>query len=58
LFLQAPNFVGVPLGLAQMVLFCVYRANKSQPVENEKMDGGKQGDFIEEKSDVEMQLNV
>jgi len=56
--LQAPNFVGVPLGLAQMVLFCVYRANKSQPVENEKMDAGKQRDFIKERSDVEMQLNV
>eukprot|EP00253_Pinus_taeda_P012422 PITA_12422 len=58
LFLLAPNFVGVPLGLDQMVLFCVYRANKSQPVENEKMDGGKQRDFIKETSDVEMQLNV
>ena len=46
LFLQAPNFVCVPLGLAQMILFCVYRAKKSQRVENEKMDGGKQRDFI------------
>eukprot|EP00253_Pinus_taeda_P033324 PITA_33324 len=58
IIIMAPNFVGVPLGLAQMVLFCVYRANKSQPVENEKMDGGKQRDFIKETSDVEMQLNV
>lgn len=70
LFLQAPNFVGVPLGLAQMILFCVYRAKRSQRVENEKVHGGKQLDFIKERSDVEkpkfplddqdieMQLNV
>jgi len=70
LFLQASNFVGVPLGLAQMILFCVYRAKKSQHVESKKMDGGKQRDFIKERNyvekpkcplddmDIEMQLNV
>jgi len=57
---QAPNFVGVPLGLAQMVLYCIYCNKKSPRVEDSKLvHGGKPLESIKKKSeeDIEMQLN-
>jgi hypothetical protein len=67
---QAPNFVGVPLGLAQMVLYCFYRNKKSPRVEDAKLvDGGKplesmnekpeeKTDYRSDEHDIEMQLKV
>ena len=46
--LQAPNFVGVPLAFGQMVLHCIYRDKRSQPVENAKVDTSKQLESIKE----------
>jgi hypothetical protein len=57
---QAPNFVGVPLGLAQMVLYFFYHNKNSRRVEDEKVDGGNPLELIKKNSaeDIEMQLNV
>ena len=46
--LQAPNFVGAPLAFGQMVLHCIYRDKRSQPVENAKVDTSKQLESIKE----------
>jgi hypothetical protein len=59
---QAPNFVGVPLGLAQVVLYCIYCNKKSPRVEDAKLvlvHEGKPLESIKKKSeeDIEMQLN-
>eukprot|EP00253_Pinus_taeda_P036381 PITA_36381 len=49
--IMAPNFVGVPLGLVQMVLYCFYRNKKSLRVEDAKLvDGGLPLEPTEEKS--------
>lgn len=70
MIIMAPNFLGVPLGLGQMVLYCVYRDKNNHRVENEKADEGKQLEPIAEMNDVdkpkcpsynqdiEMQLNL
>ena len=46
--LQAPNFVGAPLAFGQMVLHCIYRDKRSQPVENAKVDTSEQLESIKE----------
>ena len=65
---QAPKFVGVPLGLAQMVLYCFYRNQKGPRVEDAKpVDGGKslkekceenKRKLRSDEQDIEMQLEV
>lgn len=48
--IMAPNFVGVPLGLAQLVLYCFYRNKKSPRVEDAKLvDGGQPLELRKEK---------
>ncbi|XP_057818150.2 bidirectional sugar transporter SWEET3b-like [Cryptomeria japonica] len=59
IMIMAPNFVGLPLGLAQMVIYCIYRG-KSVQIREEIND---QGDKVFTETteypaypDVEMQL--
>jgi len=65
--LQAPNFVGVPLGFAQMVLYCFYRHKKSPLKEPENVDAVKEmesmkrnieEDIKEYMVDIRIQLSV
>lgn len=46
--IMAPNFVGVPLGLGQMVLYCYYRHKTSPRVEAAKGDADKELESIKE----------
>jgi len=46
--IMAPNFVGVPLGLGQMVLYCIYRPKRSPLAEAAKWEAGKELESIKE----------
>lgn len=52
--IMTPNLVGVPLGLCQMVLHCVYREKRSRIVEDAKVDTEKQPESIKENITEEM----
>jgi len=52
--LQAPNFVGVPLGLGQMILHCIYRHKRGPLVENAKVDTNEQLESITESIKVDI----
>lgn len=71
IIIMAPNLIGVPLGLGQIVLHCIYRDKINQLVENAKVDTGKQLETITTDirnytdktkccpdQDIEMQLDV
>lgn len=58
MIIMAPNFVGVPLGFAQIVLYCVYRPKKSSVVEAEKVDAVKEMESIKQKNEEEIKEYV
>ncbi|KAH9308840.1 hypothetical protein KI387_036751, partial [Taxus chinensis] len=39
--IMAPNFIGVPLAIFQMILYCIYRHRKSGRIEDGKLDAGE-----------------
>eukprot|EP00253_Pinus_taeda_P001747 PITA_01747 len=41
ILIMAPNFLGLALGLVQMVVYCIYRQKKSPKIEDRKLDAGK-----------------
>lgn len=50
--LQAPNFVGLPLASAQMIIYWYYRNNKGKTSETKNFDAGDMEGGMET-SDVE-----
>ncbi|KAJ0989322.1 hypothetical protein J5N97_007678 [Dioscorea zingiberensis] len=38
LFVAAPNILGSPMGLLQIILYCMYKKHKDRPEEPNKMD--------------------
>lgn len=54
IIIMAPNFVGVPLGFAQMVLHCVYRPKMSSLVEAEKVDAVKEMESIKQNAEEDI----
>ncbi|XP_058100216.1 bidirectional sugar transporter SWEET3b-like [Magnolia sinica] len=56
LFLASPSLLGSPLGILQLVLYCIYRKNKKTPEKLDKLEMEKKGvDFkpLPEKQDPE-----
>lgn len=69
IIIVAASILGVPLGLGQILVYCIYHDRKNRPVEDiTKLDENKDLESIKEKSeedktrclsnDVEMQLKV
>lgn len=48
ILIMAPNFAGIPLGLGQMVLYCIYRQKRSPRVEAAKVDAGQELKWMEQ----------
>lgn len=55
--IMAPNFVGVPLGLGQMVLYCIYGQKNRPPIETAMVDAGKALDSNKENY-IEEDINI
>jgi solute carrier family 50 protein (sugar transporter) len=66
IIIMAPNFLGLPLGLGQMILYCIYRRKRSPRVEAAKVDAGEELKSIKQNTedikssteDIEIKLEI